>query len=59
MADVTVVTMLSGGLDSSDLTALAAKEFEREGKQLQTYSVDFKESDEYFVPSALHESLVW
>jgi asparagine synthase (glutamine-hydrolysing) len=57
VADVPVVTMLSGGLDSSGLTALAAKEFEQQGKQLQTYSVDFKESDEYFVPSAIHESL--
>jgi asparagine synthase (glutamine-hydrolysing) len=57
VADVPVVTMLSGGLDSSGLTALAAKEFEREGEQLETYSVDFKESGAYFVPSALHVSL--
>ncbi|MGD8400733.1 MAG: asparagine synthase (glutamine-hydrolyzing) [Bacillota bacterium] len=57
VADVPVATMLSGGLDSSGLTALAAQEFAREGKQLKTYSVDFKESNEYFVPSAIHASL--
>jgi asparagine synthase (glutamine-hydrolysing) len=57
IADVPVVTLLSGGLDSSGLTALAAGEFHKEGKQLHTYSVDFKESERYFVTSAIHESL--
>lgn len=57
IADVPVVTLLSGGLDSSGLTAMAANEFQREGKQLHTYSVDFKESSRYFVASAIHESL--
>lgn len=36
IADVPVVTLLSGGLDSSGLTAMAACEFQREGKTLHT-----------------------
>jgi asparagine synthase (glutamine-hydrolysing) len=57
IADVPVVTLLSGGLDSSGLTGLAAKEFQKKQKQLDTYSVDFEESSRYFVKSAIHESL--
>lgn len=57
VADVPVVTMLSGGLDSSGLTALAAGEFARDGRQLHTYSVDFEESGRYFATSAIHDSL--
>lgn len=57
VADVPVVTLLSGGLDSSGITALAIKEFQKEGKQLQSYSVDFEESSRYFVTSPVHRSL--
>lgn len=48
IADVPVVTMLSGGLDSSALTALTAREFKREGKELHTYSIDFVDSIHHF-----------
>lgn len=57
IADVPVATLLSGGLDSSLLTALAAREFKREGKELHTYSIDFVESAEHFHSSMLHVSL--
>jgi asparagine synthase (glutamine-hydrolysing) len=57
IADVPVVTMLSGGLDSSALTALAAREFRQEGKQLHTYSIDFVDSAQNFQGNALRPSL--
>lgn len=43
-ADVPVGTFLSGGLDSSIVSAVAAK---KPGK-LNTYSVDYKDNDRYF-----------
>jgi len=48
IADVPLVTMLSGGLDSSALTALTAREFKNEGKELHTYSSDFVDSAQHF-----------
>ncbi|MCE5284726.1 MAG: asparagine synthase (glutamine-hydrolyzing), partial [Pelosinus sp.] len=39
VADVPVCTLLSGGLDSSVLTALAAKTYQMRGEALHTYSV--------------------
>ena len=57
IADVPVVAMLSGGLDSSGLTALAAREFAQEGKQLHTYSIDYADSSAHFEGNALRPSL--
>jgi asparagine synthase (glutamine-hydrolysing) len=57
ISDVPVVAMLSGGLDSSGLTALAANEFRHEGKQFHTYSIDFVESAQHFQSSAIRPSL--
>lgn len=49
VSDVPLCTFLSGGLDSSAITAIAAKEFEKEGKgQLHTYSIDYEGNDKYF-----------
>lgn len=57
IADVPVVTMLSGGLDSSGLTALAGREFRREGKTLNSYSIDFVDSAAHFQGYPLRPSL--
>ena len=49
VADVPVCTLLSGGLDSSALTALAAKDYRQRGLgSVQTYSVDYIDNDQYF-----------
>ncbi|OIJ15967.1 asparagine synthase (glutamine-hydrolyzing) [Anaerobacillus arseniciselenatis] len=49
VADVPVSTFLSGGVDSSALTAFAANYFKREGRgQLQTYSIDYIDNDKFF-----------
>ncbi|GGH77971.1 asparagine synthase (glutamine-hydrolyzing) [Pullulanibacillus pueri] len=41
IADKPLVSMLSGGLDSSGLTAIAGQEYKEKGKRLHTYSIDF------------------
>ena len=49
VSDVPVCTFLSGGVDSSIITALSAKYLkETTGQQLQTYSFDFAGNDRYF-----------
>ncbi len=49
VADVPVSTFLSGGVDSSALTAFAAKYFEKMGRGLlDTYSIDYIDNDKYF-----------
>ncbi len=48
VSDVPLCTFLSGGLDSSFITAVAAEQYRSNGKVLHTYSVDFEESDKFF-----------
>ncbi len=53
VADVPVCTLLSGGLDSSAITAFAAQAFAREGKgPLNTYSVDYAGNARHFQPNS-------
>jgi asparagine synthase (glutamine-hydrolysing) len=57
VADVPVSTMLSGGLDSSGITALAAREFKRLGKTINSYSIDFVNHERDFKPNFMHLDL--
>lgn len=47
-ADVPVCTFLSGGLDSSAISAVAAEEFKKQGKILNTFSIDYEDNNLYF-----------
>lgn len=51
VGDVPLCTFLSGGLDSSAISAIAAKKFSENGKILTTYSIDYEENDKYFKSS--------
>ncbi|MFZ5827151.1 MAG: asparagine synthase (glutamine-hydrolyzing), partial [Bacillota bacterium] len=49
VADVPVATLLSGGLDSSAITAFAAASFRDDGAgPLHTWSVDYRDNEKYF-----------
>ncbi|GGF89551.1 asparagine synthase (glutamine-hydrolyzing) [Paenibacillus aceti] len=49
ISDVPICTLLSGGLDSSALTALAVDYYRRTGQgRMHTYSVDYEDNDQYF-----------
>lgn len=50
VSDVPLGTFLSGGLDSSIITAICAKEMEGKGECLPTFSVDYLNNDRYFTP---------
>ncbi|GMA63061.1 hypothetical protein GCM10025859_35010 [Alicyclobacillus fastidiosus] len=54
ISDVPYCTLLSGGLDSSAMTAIATDILNRKGKEtLRTFAVDFRDSDKHFKPSTI------
>lgn len=52
VSDVPIGTLLSGGLDSSVITAVAANEMKKNGERLSTYSFDYVDNDKYFKASS-------
>ena len=48
VSDVEICTFLSGGIDSSIVTAVSSNYLNKLGKKLNTFSFDFKENDIYF-----------
>ncbi len=51
VSDVPVCTFLSGGLDSSLISSVAARYMGQRGKRLTTFSVDYAHNDEFFKAS--------
>lgn len=56
VSDVPICTFLSGGLDSSTLSAVAAAEAAKKGEILRTFSIDFTDNDQYFARSVFQPS---
>ncbi|MFE7266071.1 asparagine synthase (glutamine-hydrolyzing) [Streptomyces sp. NPDC057592] len=53
VSDVPRCVLLSGGLDSSAVTALAARQLAESGEKVRTFAVDFVGRTENFVPDEL------
>ena len=51
VGDVPLCTFLSGGLDSSAISAIAAEEFKKKNKILTTFSIDYEDNERFFESS--------
>lgn len=56
LSDVPICTFLSGGVDSSLVTAICSEELRKQGRTLTTYSFDFKDNQLNFKANAFQPS---
>ena len=56
ISDVPICTFLSGGVDSSLVSAICAAELRKKNRQLTTVSFDFKDNDRFFTANAFQPS---
>ncbi len=56
LSDIPISTFLSGGIDSSLVTAVCAEELKKQGKTLHTFSFDFTDNQKYFKSNAFQPS---
>ncbi len=56
LSDLPISTFLSGGIDSSLVTAICAQELHKQGKLLNTFSFDFEGNDDYFQSNSFQPS---
>lgn len=56
VSDVPVCTFLSGGVDSSVVSAVCAGELKKQGIRLTTFSFDFLDNDKYFQSNSFQPS---
>ena len=56
VSDVPICTFLSGGVDSSLVSAVCAAELKKKGGRLNTFSFDFVDNERYFKANAFQPS---
>ena len=56
VSDVPICTFLSGGVDSSLVSAICASELRKQGKRLTTFSFDFVDNDKFFKANSFQPS---
>ena len=56
LSDIPISTFLSGGVDSSLVTAICSRELKKQGKMLNTFSFDFRDNNKYFQSNSFQPS---